>query len=493
MNIDLRALIATGLRDFIPPKYHDYESVIGDALVVFIEQLSPDTRDQIAASLISLGQDPSPSAQLIVLMGQCPALHKMGQILARDNRLDESIRTQLQALESFPSTLDAETLDAILRHELGDAVETYHIVWDASEAIEASVAFAIPCTWSRPGTHGRDRAMLKILKPGLEQELREELDALADIAVVLDSRCDALELPAIQYRETFDALQSLLIQETDFAAELNNLTEVWATYRTEPDVQVPRPLEFSTKRCIAMRYMPGEKITIAAARLTARQRRALAQNTAKTLLFGALLKRTGSVIIHGDPHAGNLQYTTDGRVGILDWSLIERIEQSDREAFVMILMGAVKLNGHQIRAGLDQLGCVIRDEEGVESAIARSLASIRTGRPPGFTWFTKTFDDLLKSGIVFPSPLVMLRKSIFTLNGVLTDIDPKFSMERSFARYAAMRFAMDFPRRVTIGPRSKDYGLPLATTELMVLYTKLPRIAARFVKQTLSDVKLRSR
>lgn len=489
MQVDLTTLVAAGITRFIPPVYHDYESVITEALSLFFERVEADSHDAILASLTALDINASPEDQLISVIGHCPTLHKLGQVLARDPRLDSSIREQLQQLETFPATASPESLDLLIRDTLGAAIEHYEIEWKAVDAIEASVAFVVPATWIRPDTGRRERAMLKTLKPNMELKLNTELGALSEIANLLDSRCEELNLPKISYRETFDAIRTLLIEETDLVTEFKNLKEVWARYRTQSHLQVPRPLEFSTDSCLAMRFMPGKKITDAAATMSPSARKSLASKLTTALLFDVVFSRDETTIIHGDPHAGNLLYTTDHRIGLLDWSLIERINTHDREAMASILLGAMRLSQRKMREGLQQLGATVSNEVATDEAIARALTPLRKGKLPGIRWFTEFFDDLLNNGTVFPSQLVMLRKNLFTLEGVLEDIAPGFSLDKELAKYVAKHFALDWPRRITTRPFSKDYTLPLATSELIGLYASLPLTMARFLKQSGSDRK----
>ena len=70
------------------------------------------------------------------------------------------------------------------------------------------------------------------------------------------------------------------------------------------------------------------------------------------------------------------------------------------------------------------------------------------------------------------------------MEGVLEDIAPGFSVDRELAKYVAAHFALGWPRRITTRPFSRDYTLPLATSDIVGLYANLPVTLARFVKQS---------
>jgi hypothetical protein len=45
-------------------------------------------------------------------------------------------------------------------------------------------------------------------------------------------------------------------------------------------------------------------------------------------------------LFHGDVHAGNLMYTTDGRLGMLDWGIVGRLSETNHGFMLALLAGA---------------------------------------------------------------------------------------------------------------------------------------------------------
>jgi len=476
-------LVAEGVAELIPSEYRSYEPAIAEALAYFLARLHPSAQQTIQRSFRDLDSSVSATAALVTVMRHCPTLHKLGQVLARDRRLAPEVRAHLQELEAFDATLPVADLERLVRESLGDAVAEYDIVPTPERALEASVAYVVPATWIRPGAGRRERAMLKILKPGLKEQLRSELDTLSGVAKLLDNRCEHYALAPIEFHETFEAVRALLEEESDFESELRNLEEAWAVYRANSNVQVPRPLPFSNERCLAMRFVPGVKITQSIEELPRAQRRALAVRLGKAMLCDALFSAKDTTIVHGDPHAGNLLRCSDGRIGILDWSLVGRLERSDREALLLVLVGAASLSSRKVRDGLALLGLRIEPGSAASEVVSESLSMVVRGRRPGVGWLLGVFDALLKAGVVFPAQLAMLRKNLFTIKGVLADIDPGYSLEREFAKQAAYWFAREWPRRVRRWPFARDYALPIATTDIVEVYAKLPLTLARWIRK----------
>jgi ubiquinone biosynthesis protein len=471
--------IASTIRGMVPPVYAPYEPAIVDSFVYFLKRLDVAKRSTIETTLQDLDFDQDPFLCLLVVLRECPTLHKLGQVLARDPRLDPEVRSHLQELETFPATISNEELTGLVEAELGSAMDTYQIDLVTSGAMEASIAYVIPAFWTSPGAERKQRAVLKILKPNLKKSLDAELEVLGEIAQFLDERCEFYGLPTIPYQETFDSVRTLLSQESDLSAELENLAEAWDALKSNSRIQLPRPLDFSSPGCIAMRYMPGKKITEAAEKMTPRERHALAKALAKAMICDPLLSKKDTTLIHGDPHAGNLKYTDDHRVGILDWSLVSRLHKKDREALVTIVLGAITLSPKRIEQGLQLMDVSISDQHRTRSTIDEALSVIRNEKPPGLKWFTTIFDDLVQSGVVFPGRFAMLRKNFYTIEGVLADIDPKFSLTKEFVKQALITAASEVPKRALKRPGSRDYRFPLANVDVAALITKGPLNALR--------------
>ncbi len=120
--------------------------------------------------------DATLSVRLGALARNCPVLHKLGQVLARDGRLAPELRHELRQLESLPPTVDLDTIRAILTDELGPLDELGVTLLPPAIA-EASVAVVIPYRDDRDPT--APEGVFKILKPGIEERMELELNLLA--------------------------------------------------------------------------------------------------------------------------------------------------------------------------------------------------------------------------------------------------------------------------------------------------------------------------
>jgi ubiquinone biosynthesis protein len=205
MTAELFHIDPQDLAAVVPDCYAAFRPVVADGLTFFLQHLSPPRLAEVFQAQADLPADAALPRRLVVFLHACPALHKIGQVLARNRHLDPELRRHLQELESLePRTPTEEWRPALLR-ELAPAVEPYCIRVAERPLAEASVAVVVPLIWSDPadgaGAPRRD-SVAKMLKPGIAQRLDEDLAILGRLADYLEELWEAYGLPPLAYRQT---------------------------------------------------------------------------------------------------------------------------------------------------------------------------------------------------------------------------------------------------------------------------------------------------
>jgi ubiquinone biosynthesis protein len=176
-------LQAIGLGDLVPASLQRWRPLIVEGVLFLLRRLPPPRQAAMLDAQRQLPSGASPGQRLVALLAQCPTLHKLGQVVARHRGIPAHVRRELHVLESPPATTPVAELLARVRGELSpDAPVTI-----ASEVLaEGSVAAVIPFTWQDGGEirHG----VFKVLKPGVEQRLHEELEVWLEVADFLQQR-----------------------------------------------------------------------------------------------------------------------------------------------------------------------------------------------------------------------------------------------------------------------------------------------------------------
>lgn len=459
------------ITQLVPQRYADYRPLIMDGLLFFLEHLSPQRLEAIIIEQLQMPEDTGMAERLVALLHHCPTLHKLGQVIARDRRLAAELRSRLQGLESlFPSSPMAEVL-AIIHDELRDGTE----VKVASQALaEASVAVVVPFTWREPGSASSQEGVFKVLKPGVETRLQEELEICSKLGVFLEERCADYGLPVLDYGETLNNVRQLLLNEIRLDLEQAHLVQAAKFYAHTPQVHIPRLLPFSNPRMTAMERIYGSKVTETETWSWERRQR-LARIIAEALIAKPFWNEDSTVAIHADPHAGNLFVTTDGQLAVLDWSLVASLNDIQRRAVMQIVLGAVTLDETRICQAVAKLGRRPPEEQLLQADVAAALQQVRWGAFPGFNWLLELLDRLaISARMGFPEDLVLFRKALLTLSGVINDVCSDCSIDQVLLNSGLRQFLYELPNRGLTFDDAHTFGTHISNADLLSLWACLP-------------------
>jgi len=253
-------LQSIGLHDVVPASLERWRPLVVEGVLFLLQRLPPARQAAILAAQLQLPADASAAQRLVTLLQQCPTLHKLGQVVARHRGIPAPLRRALQVLETPPPTTPVDGLLARIRSELpADAP----VAIATAALAEGSVAVVIPFSW-RDGILVR-HGVFKVLKPGVEQSLHEELEGWLEVADLLEQRGRDLQLPALDYRDTLDSVRELLANEVELQVEQANMAAVARMYANDAHIQVPQLLPWSTPRMTAMERVFGTSVVDAAA------------------------------------------------------------------------------------------------------------------------------------------------------------------------------------------------------------------------------------
>lgn len=462
----------------VPDALAEYRPAVVDGLMFFLENLGEERADEILGEQLMLPAEAGVAERLVAIARHCPALHKLGQVLARDRRLPLQFRLLLQHLESMPSSLDAAQAQALVEAELGP-ISAFGGSIDGPPLAEASVAVVVPFTAPREGGGEVVRGVFKLLKPGVEAKLEEELGILQRIGALLDERCEAYRLPPIAYEETFLQVRDLLAREVQLDHEQAHMTAARDDYAGLASVVVPEVYPWSTPRVTAMQRIDGVKVTEAPA-LSPGGRKRLAKRIVLTLVARPIWSRGASSLFHADPHAGNLFATTDDKLGILDWSLVGRLSKSDRVCLTQVLLGAFTVDGERIRHAIDEMAQGRGDAAALAALIEARVARLTEGAWPGMSWVMQLLDEAAtRARCRFAADLVMFRKALQTLEGVVADVSPDCRPDHVLTVALLRELAAEWGRRSWALPFSRDFATHVSNLDLTQLWASSPLIGSR--------------
>ncbi len=466
----LRGLMAPQLRELIgqwalrimpvealvPDVYTQWRSPVQEALRFTLLRLS-DAR--LAPKLVEQMDLPSSTpteVRLLRFIAKTPGFQKLGQVLGRNRHLQPSLRKALSELENSISDVTAADILAMIVEQLGSRLQSCSVEIEPEIASEASVSAVMRFTWWNPETCEREPGVFKVLKPHVPAYFAEDLYLLQQLGVHLESKHREYGIAAHVLSDTFSEVRQLLQHEVDFSREQATLLKAFDLYRSVAGARTPQLIaQLCGPQITAMTEESGVKVTDAVAHMPVWRRDIVADQLIETLLAVPLFASDNNAIFHADPHAGNLLYDErKGEVVILDWALTKQLTRNQRRhlalLFIMIALrdvtgvcNAIQALSEVCSEGDDRRERIVRD------CVTRFIAQLPFTRPPEVMDSLRLVDYLALEGVPFPAPLLMFRKVLFTLDGIVYEIaGPHASLERTLTRYVMQRWAANW---ATIG------------------------------------------
>jgi ubiquinone biosynthesis protein len=464
------------LASVLSDAYAHFSRPIAGALAVFLRGLPAAHQAVVLANQASLPQNATASERLAALARSCPALHKLGQILARDRCLAPELRKHLQELESLRPSMSMETIQAALAQELGP-LNRLGVTLLPPALAEASVAIVVPFRYDpAPGEKMPREAVFKILKPGIEERLDQELELFEQVGSYLDQRCEDFQLPPLDYQAAFEQVRDKLRHEVRLDQEQGHLERARALYAGESRVQIPALFEHCTSRITAMERIVGRKVTEHGLDSEFEKRR-LTRLVLQALIARPIFLRASQALFHADPHAGNLFLTRDHRLAILDWSLVGSLGERERIAMVQITLAALTLDAERmvtILAGLAERNQV--DRATLETVVQSWLRRIRRGEFPSFTWLMGLLDEAVQTArLRVGTDLMLFRKTIYTLEGMVADIGARdIWIDAVLLNQFLGHLAVEWPERWLALPNSRRFATRLSNADLAQMTLSFP-------------------
>lgn len=463
----------------VPEVYAAYRPLVADAFAFFLQHLSAPRLGAILAEQQVFPSDAGVAQRLTALLLQCPTLHKLGQVVARNQNLDSELRSRLQTLETMPVTTGEDVIRQVIRSELKDAPKG-PMQLDSPALAEASVSVIVPFSLTSAQSSSPGKGVLKVLKPGIEESLQEELEIWTELGDFIDDRCEYYKIPPLNYAESLATIRELLADEIRLDREQKHLAEAADFYSDSKEIQIPALFPFCTPRITAMERVFGRKVTDTQS-LSARQRRALANLVIEALIARPVWASQENALFHADPHAGNLFFTEDERLAILDWSLAGHLGKQERIHVVQLVLGALALDPQRITREINALAIGRTNEMALRGVVDTALGKLYAGEFPGFRWSQTLLDNAsMLAGVHFSRELLLFRKSMLTIEGVVTDISTKSSLGRVLPTSAARQFLRELMERTFALPTSRHFGTHLSNLDLLSLYWGGPMTATRF-------------
>jgi len=393
-----------------------------------------------------------------------PSYIKLGQFLAtRGDLTGDAVRKELRTLQDklppFPQDQAIKTLETELG---GKWTDHYKSLSDPVAAASiAQVHFA--------ETQKGDQIAVKILRPGIEEAFARDLACF-----YLAARIAVSVMPSLRRLKpvtVVDTLAQWVKLEMDLRLEAAAACELAENMADDKMFRVPQvDWTRTSRRVLTLERIVGTPLSdLDAVIASGIDLKRLGNHIISTFLVQA----TRDGFFHGDMHQGNLFVDDQERLCVVDFGIMGRLDRDTRRFLAEILYGFLEKDYDHVAQVHFEAGYVPDSQS--KAIFAQALRSvgepifgqdseqISMGRV-----LTQLFEVTETFGMETQPQLLLLQKTMVTVEGVARDLDPKANI------WDAARPVIEDWMRANIGPEAR---LRHAADQAAEIAQALPRLA----------------
>ncbi len=355
-----------------------------------------------------------------------PSFIKLGQALStRSDLLGEDITDDLSALQDDLPPFSADAAQAAIEEEFGVPVDELFAAFDETPVAAASIAqvhYAV--------THDGHDVAVKILRPGIEKKFTDDVDLLRWLAEMAERTQP--QLRRLKPVASIETLADTVELEMDLRFEAAACAELGENFATDPTFKVPSVYWHLTGH----RVLTTERL-IGGIPLDDRDAIVDAGLDPVDVLTKAAAASFNQVFrdgfFHADTHPGNMFALPDGRVAVVDFGIMGRIDLATRRALADMLTAFLTRNYRRAAEVHFEAGWVPRDRS-VDSftQACRSIAEPILDKPQNEISIARLLAQLFRITETFrmetQPELLLLQKTMLVAEGTARKLAPDANM-----------------------------------------------------------------
>lgn len=354
-----------------------------------------------------------------------PTFIKLGQIAStRSDLLPEDIVRELEKLQDDVKPIPYKQVKDIIETELGQSIGT---VYDRFE--EQSHAAASIGQVHLGVLHTGEHVAIKIQRPQAAESIRIDLEILADLAAIAERRFAWAR--RIQMEVLIAEFGKSLLNELDYTKEARNAEKIAEQFKDVAHINVPLIYsDYSSKKVITMQYIEGVRLYQEDQLNAHGYDRARIANRLIQALFHQIFVEG---LFHADPHPGNIVIQPGEVIALLDFGMVGRLTAESKFHFSSLIIALMRQNTDGVIKAIYRIGLI--DEEIDMAELRFDIEELREryfrvplSRVSLGGIVNDLFDVAYKYHIRVPADFILLGKTLVTIEGVVTKLDPTISI-----------------------------------------------------------------
>lgn len=362
---------------------------------------------------------------------------KFGQLIAtRPDIFPDNITSEMRKLQDKVPPFPSDAALKLLEHDLEHPVSTLFSRFDEQPLAAASIAQV-----HRAALHDGTEVIVKIQRPHLDRIVETDLNILRGIAALVEEYMpESLTFSPSKLVEEF---ARTLWLECDFRREARAIERFAANFRDEPGLIVPTVFtNLTTKRVLVEQFIEGGK---------ADDMRWVEAHGIDPVAVIRILTRVVLRSIfehrfyHADPHPGNVLITPQGKVALIDYGAMGRMDATRLQQVLQFLVAVLSADTDRMLQLLreHQMAPLAVDEVGLKNQIA-DIIDLYLGQNLGALDVTQllseVFEVVRRYGITPPPDLLLVGKALTTVEYIGASLAPGYDPMADIKPYLLERY-----------------------------------------------------
>jgi len=342
---------------------------------------------------------------------------KLGQLLSsRPDLLPDVYIEELGHLvDSVPPVPFAE-IEAVLREDFG---EDAFVSLDPEPLATASIAQT-----HRGLLATGQEVVAKVRRPGIVQQVELDLAVLRSTVRLVARHSESAQ--RIQLEELAEELEIHLRDELDFVEEAHNTDLIRGLVQRFDGLVVPRVIPpYVSERALVLEFVAGRRVASGHG-LDPERAALLAREFFRAYVFQVVVEG----VYHADPHQGNVLLTDDGRLALLDFGLLGRLDDDTRTGLALLLLALAQNRADDVADLIVSLSLTSTrsDQAGFVQDVRRKLPRFHN-RPLASIGAGHALADLQRSAIRrdirLPTSFALVGKTLAQADSIARSLDPE--------------------------------------------------------------------
>ncbi|SPF41592.1 ubiquinone biosynthesis monooxygenase UbiB (fragment) [Candidatus Desulfosporosinus infrequens] len=244
----------------------------------------------------------------------------------------------------------------------------------------------------------------------------------------------------IDLEQIYDEFVETTLDELDYIKEGRHADRFRANFSGDSRIGVPEVYwEYTTKHVLTMEYVAGYKVNDYKALERIGLDRA---QLADTLISAYVQQLLSDAFFHADPHPGNLIVKDDGTLVFIDFGMVGRIEKGMREDLRTFVMALFKKDTNQMVIVFEKLGFLRphADKQTLAKGLKLVLGNIfedpNLSKINSEELLLELREFMYSMPFQIPARTLFLGKSLLTIMGICSGLNPKLDLIKTLRPYA---------------------------------------------------------